>query len=319
MKKLLNILGICSLISTLGGSLVSCSGNKKQQYSKETILENTNQKQEDNINDVETTIQLLNDKINVLNQKINIKKTKKLQNNILQLKAKIKKLEETLNRADLRNIKEINLLDLKIKVTDIEKVRESEIRPHLQTGILTAIKQQLNDAITENDFSFNFNDYFNQNQPRTINLANTVNNYVINIVGHNNAKNSIKLEILFPQAVYKIIDFANFTKIEIPTLEDRLPKYPNDYFTARLLKDKITTQFLKQIQKIDPNLNENDFIIVFDAEPYKSQMSNLKKVFINDASKNKKFDITIIGQKNAKGKFTTTINLIDFYKIEELC
>lgn len=232
MKKLLNILGICSLISTLGGSLVSCSGNKKQQYSKETILENTNQKQEDNINDVETTIQLLNDKINVLNQKINIKKTKKLQNNILQLKAKIKKLEETLNRADLRNIKEINLLDLKIKVTDIEKVRESEIRPHLQTGILTAIKQQLNDAITENDFSFNFNDYFNQNQPRTINLANTVNNYVINIVGHNNAKNSIKLEILFPQAVYKIIDFANFTKIEIPTLEDRLPKYPNDYFTA---------------------------------------------------------------------------------------
>ncbi|WP_235511002.1 lipoprotein [Spiroplasma kunkelii] len=32
MKKLLNILGICGLISTPGGSLIACSGNKKLQY-----------------------------------------------------------------------------------------------------------------------------------------------------------------------------------------------------------------------------------------------------------------------------------------------
>ncbi|WP_342255913.1 hypothetical protein [Spiroplasma endosymbiont of Poecilobothrus nobilitatus] len=139
----------------------------------------------------------------------------------MQLKEKIKELEETLEQADLRNIKEINLLDLKIKVNDIEKVKESEIRPYLQATILTAIRQQLNATITENYFSFNFNDYFNQNQPRTINLAKMVNNYVINIVGYNNAKNSIKLEILFPKAVYKIIDFTSFTKIEIPSPEDR--------------------------------------------------------------------------------------------------
>lgn len=65
----------------------------------------------------------------------------------------MKKLEQ----ADLRNIKEINLLDLKIKVGDIEKVKESEIRLYLQAAILTAIRQQLNATITENDFSFNFN------------------------------------------------------------------------------------------------------------------------------------------------------------------
>ncbi|AXF96906.1 hypothetical protein [Spiroplasma phoeniceum] len=316
MKKLLNILGICGLISTPWGSLTACSGNKKLQYLEEAIPETTNQEQEDNINNVKITIHLLNHKINILNQQINIKKIKKLQNNILQLKAKIKELKKTLEQAELRNIKEINLLDLKIKVGDIEKVKESEIRPYLQAAILTVIRQQLNATITENDFSFNFNDYFNQNQPWTINLAKKVNNYVINIVGYNNAKNSIKLEILFPKTVYKIVDFTSFTKIKIPSPEDRLPKYPNDYFTAWLLEDKIRTQFLKQIQKIDPNLSENDFTIVFEAEPYKSRMFNLRKVFINDASKNKTFDITIIWHKNAKGKFTTTINLIDFYIIE---
>ncbi len=123
------------------------------------------------------------------------------------------------------------MLHLKIKVDDIEKVKESEIRPYLQAAILTAIRQQLNATITEKDFYFNLNDYFNQNQPRTINLAKMVNNYVINIVGYNNAKNSIKLEILFPKALYKIVDFTSFTTIEILHPEDRLPKYPNDYFT----------------------------------------------------------------------------------------
>ncbi|WP_400249204.1 hypothetical protein [Spiroplasma sp. ald] len=49
------------------------------------------------------------------------------------------------------------MLDLKIKVGDIEKVKESEIRLYLQAAILTAIRQQLNATITENDFSFNFN------------------------------------------------------------------------------------------------------------------------------------------------------------------
>ncbi|UZQ29119.1 MAG: hypothetical protein OHM56_07755 [Spiroplasma phoeniceum] len=37
----------------------------------------------------------------------------------MQLKAKIKELEKTFEQDALRNIKEINLLDLKIKVDDI--------------------------------------------------------------------------------------------------------------------------------------------------------------------------------------------------------
>ncbi len=86
---------ICGLISKPGGILNAFSGNKKIQYAEEVITETTDQEQEDNINNFKTIIHLLNDKINILNQQINIKKIKKLKNNILQLKEKIKEFEKT--------------------------------------------------------------------------------------------------------------------------------------------------------------------------------------------------------------------------------
>ncbi|ALA98267.1 hypothetical protein SKUN_001400 [Spiroplasma kunkelii CR2-3x] len=52
------------------------------------------------------------------------------------------------------------MLDLKIEVGDIEKVKESEIRPYLQAA-KTRLYSLAFANNPENDFSFNFNDYFN--------------------------------------------------------------------------------------------------------------------------------------------------------------